>query len=372
MEDLSQHGPYVHYCNTVKYIDDFVQISELSYGITKQLMKRHNKDSLGDVELPKPKNKELSFCMADVKLKSNRPICGWLTLQKYAEKTELGISEVTKLAESGKLGPTCRHPKTDALLVIWPPQYQSKTESELPSPGKVKFRPTFSITAKTSIGIDTDDLQDFDKTQQKLVSLAHNVGEVEELGTKAETMLFQSSFLLQWTAFEVFLRETIHDLYRKHPEKLAKGQKGTTTSLSYADILRMSGEFSSIDNLRESIVSLEIEKHKRDGASISGLINFLKTEFKFDDDPYQAWYIANGEQKTASHTKITEIKDVRNSLIHDAGKDADELIKVYPHLLEREGSLIVNSEYYHECVLALRSIAHTLADSITRQKYKCL
>lgn len=57
MEDLSQHGPYVHYCNTVKYIDDFVQISELSYGITKQLMKRHNKDSLGDVELPKPKIK---------------------------------------------------------------------------------------------------------------------------------------------------------------------------------------------------------------------------------------------------------------------------------------------------------------------------
>lgn len=187
-------------------------------------------------------------------------------------------------------------------------QYQSKTEAELPSPGKVKFRPTFSITAKTSIGIDTDDLQDFDKTQQKLVSLAHNVGEVEELGTKAETMLFQSSFLLQWTAFEVFLRETIHDLYRKHPEKLAKGQKGTTTSLSYADILRMSGEFSSIDNLRESIVSLEIEKHKRDGASISGLINFLKTEFKFDDDPYQAWYVANGEQKLLHTPRSLRLK----------------------------------------------------------------
>jgi hypothetical protein len=364
------HAPYENYRKVVKYIDDFVQISELSYGITKQLMKRHDKESLEKVKLPKPKRKELSFSMADIKLMSTQAVCHWISLPNYAKNVDLELGEVEQLAGRGDLGPIATHPETDETMVIWPPDYQSKPEGELPQPGKSKY--AISITARASVGVDTEDHQDFDENQQKLISLAHRVGDAEELGTQAEAMLFQSSFLLQWTAFEVFLRETIHSLYRAHPEKLAKGQKGTTTSLSYADILQMSEDFSSIENLRESIVDIEIEKHKRDGASVSGLINFLKSEFKFEKDPYKAWYVIDGESRIATHSKITEIKDVRNSLIHDAGKEADQLLSTYPHLLKRDGALVINSDYYHECALALRSIAYSLANSITHMKYKCM
>ncbi|MGD8219738.1 hypothetical protein [Pseudomonas thivervalensis] len=255
--------------------------------------------------------------------------------------------------------------------MIWPNDFQFQNPEALPEPGKSKFKPKYSITAKASVEVDTENEEGFEETQKRLLSLAHKVGEAEELGTKAETMLYQSSFLLQWTAFEVYIRETIHDLFRSHPGKLAKGQKGATTSLSYADVLRMSEDFASIDALRESIVNLEIEKHKKDGASISGLINFLKSEFIFEKDPYKAWYMIEGDRRTASFAKVTEIKHVRNSLIHDAGKNVDELLNMYPFLIAKEGALIISRAYYDECVYALRSIAFSIAESITSGKYRC-
>ena len=371
MTKLQEYTPYANYSETVRYIEDFVQISDLAYGITSQLMKKHSKDSLIGVEIPRPKKKELSFSMADVRVKNVDFVCGWLSFEAYAGKLGIDPTEVEVLASAGKLGPIVKHPQTSSNLVIWPEEFQSQDLEKLPEPGKSKFKPQFSITAKASVELDDEKEESFEETQKRLLSLAHQVGETEELGTKAETMLYQSSFLLQWTAFEVYIRETIHDLFRRHPGKLAKGQKGALTSLSYADVLRMSEDFASIDTLRESIVNLEIEKHKKDGASISGLINFLKSEFTFEEDPYKAWYVIEGDMRAASFAKVTEIKDVRNSLIHDAGKNVEDLLAIYPSLIAKEGGLIVSNAYYAECVYVLRSIAFSIAKSITTGKYRC-
>lgn len=371
MEKNPEFAPYVNYSATIQYIEDFVRISELAYGITKQLMKKHSKDALSAVEMPQLKKKELSFSMADVKVKNVGFVCGWLSIQAYAGKLGSAVEEVEKSASEGKLGPIAIHPETRNQLIIWPQEFQTYAIEKLPEPGKSKFKSEISIAAKASIEIDEEQLDNFDDTQKKLLALAHSVGDTEELGTKAETMLFQSSFLLQWTAFETFIRETIHELYKRHPGKLCKGQKGTTVSLSYADVFEMSESFSSIDELRESIVNREIEKHKKDGASISGLINFLKTEFKFEEDPYSAWYVIEGDVRSARFEKVAEIKDVRNSLIHDAGKEVGELLELYPHLVTREGDLIVSKSYYTECVYVLRSIAFSIATSINTCKYKC-
>jgi len=371
MSTAQEYPPYANYSETVRYVEDFVQISDLAYGITRQLMKKHSKDSLIDVEMPRPKKKELSFSMADIRVKNVEFVCGWLSFEAYAGKLGIDLTEVEALASAKKLGPIPKHPETNIDLVIWPEEFQSKELAELPEPGKSKFKPQFSITAKASVELDDEKEDSFEETQKRLLSLAHQVGETEELGTKAETMLYQSSLLLQWTAFEVYIRETIHDLFRRHPGKLAKGQKGSFASLSYADVLRMSEDFSSIAALQESIVNLEIEKHKKDGASISGLINFLKSEFKFEEDPYKAWYVIEGDMRTASFAKVTEIKDVRNSLIHDAGKNVEDLLAMYPNLIEKEGGLIVSNAYYTECVYVLRGIAFSIAKSITTGKYKC-
>lgn len=372
MSKVQNYTPYANYSETVRYIENFVNISDLAYGITRQLMKKHSKDSLIDFDVPPPKKKELSFSMADIRLKNVDFVCGWLSFEAYAEKLGIAPEEVDALASAGKLGSIAKHPKTNSNLIIWPNDFQLQDLEKLPEPGKSKFKPIFSITAKASVEFDTENEESFEETQKRLLSLAHKIGDTEELGTKAETMLYQSSFLLQWTAFEIYIRETIHDLFRSHPGKLAKGQKGSLTSLSYADVLRMSEDFASIDALRESIVNLEIEKHKKDGASISGLINFLKSEFTFERDPYKAWYVIEGDKRTASFAKVTEIKDVRNSLIHDAGKNVDDLLAMYPHLIAKEGALIISRVYYDECIYVLRSIAFSIAESITSGKYRCV
>lgn len=370
MEKALEFEPYKNYLELYDYIDNFLSISSLSYGITKQLLNKHDKSELKSIDLPEPNKKELSFSMADINVTDVEFICGWISSSEYANKLEMSESEVMEKANLGMLGHKAEHPKSGECILIWPEEYQSKELDELPAPGKSKFKPKVSITAKSSLSIDTDELTGFEDTQKQLVRLAHAIGEKEKVTSKAETMLFQSSFLLNWTAFEVFIRESIHALYRAHPKKLTKGQKGAAHSLSYKDIFEMSAGFDDIEKLKFSLVETEIEKHQKDGESITGLINFLKSEFKFKNDPYNAWYVLKGDRKNASFNRITEIKDVRNALMHNAGKDVDSLIVEYPHLQREDGNLIINDDYYHETALLMKSVAFSIAKDVVSKNYR--
>jgi len=362
--------PYKNFVDTTEYIENFHLISGYSYAITKQLMLKHNKNSLTNFDAPTFSHKDVSYCIADVKPSKPEFICGWITCAEYAERENINLEEVELQASNGFLGPVEICKKTSKQLIIWPKEYQYMEIVNLPTPGKHHFRAHTSISAKASTDIGERDISNFDETQQQLLSLIYKHGEAPEIQSKAETMLFQSCFLLYWTAFEVFVKETIHDLFRQHPEKLTKGVKGSTKNLSYADIYNMSSSFSSIDSLRTELVNTEIEKHKRDGESISGLINFLKSEFKFHEDPYTAWYVINGQKKETSILKINEIRDVRNSLVHDSGKDFKTLIGMYPHLSTNEEKLAISEDYYVECSYVLRGIAFFISLMIYCKKYK--
>ncbi|WP_288132445.1 hypothetical protein [Microbulbifer sp.] len=370
MEKALEFEPYKNYLELYDYIDNFLSISSLSYGITKQLLNKHGKADLKGIDLPEPNKKALSFSMADINVKDVEFICGWISCSEYAKKLEISEAEVIEKANIGKLGHKSEHPKSGECILIWPEEYQSKELDELPAPGKSKFKPKVSITAKAGLSIDTDELTGFEDKQMQLVRLAHAVGDKDKVTNKAETMLFQSSFLLNWTAFEVFIRESIHSLYRAHPKKLTKGQKGSAQSLSYKDIFQMSAEFDDIEKLKFSLIEMEIDKHQKDGESITGLINFLKSEFKFENDPYNAWYVLKGDKKKSSFNRITEIKDVRNALMHNAGKDVDTLIEEYPHLQREDNNLIINDDYYHETALIMKSVAFSIAKDVVSEKYR--
>lgn len=370
MEKALNFEPYKNYLELYDYIDNFLSITSLSYGITNQLLNKHDKADLIDIDIPQPNKKTLSFSMADIEVKDVEFVCGWISYSEYANKLGLSEKEVIEKADIGQLGHKSEHPKSGERLLIWPEEYQNKELNELPAPGKSKFKPKISITAKGDLSIDIDVLTGFEDKQMQFVRLAHAVGDKDKVTNRAETMLFQSSFLLNWTAFEVFIRESIHALYRLHPKKLTRGQRGSAQSLSYKDIFNMSGEFENIEKLKSSLIEMEIDKHQKDGESITGLINFLKSEFTFENDPYKAWYVLNGEQKNASFNRITEIKDVRNALMHNAGKDVDTLIKEYPHLQTDQNSLIINNDYYYETVLIMKSVAFSIAKDVVLRKYQ--
>ena len=248
--------PYKNYIELYEYIDNFLSISSLSYEITNQLLNKHNKSQVEDIELPEPNKKTLSFSMADLKVKDVEFVCGWISCSEYAKKVELTEEEVINNADTGLYGHKSEHPESGECILIWPQEYQTKNLEELPKAGKSKFKPKVSITAKADLSFDTDELTGFEDKQMQLVRLAHAVGDKDKVTSKAEAMLFQSSFLLNWTAFEVFIRETIHALFKMHPKKLTKGQKGAAQSISYKDIFQMSDEFDSIDKLKHSLVDL--------------------------------------------------------------------------------------------------------------------
>jgi hypothetical protein len=91
--------------------------------------------------------------------------------------------------------------------------------------------------------------------------LAHALGAPEKVAARAEAMLYRSGLLLLWAGFEVFLRDTLQELFRRHPHKIASGARGRRLSLTYEEIVELSGGLSSVEELRTRLVEREIERY---------------------------------------------------------------------------------------------------------------
>ncbi|GAH19104.1 unnamed protein product, partial [marine sediment metagenome] len=242
--------PYLIYRRNQKNIEDFADLSGLSYGLTQQLLFKHPKDQLPKISLPKPQKEELSFSMADQESASVELKCGWLSFSEYAEKCNLALELVEIEAGEGKLGPVFEHPKTGKDVIIWPPEMQLKPLSALPEPGKYIMVATIETKAEAPLTLDPADIDGFEQIQKSYLFLAHSIGKPDEVAIRAEEMLNQSCFLLQWAIFEVFLRSTIQELIKRHPSKIASGNRGKKSTLNYEEILEMTSKFSSVENLR--------------------------------------------------------------------------------------------------------------------------
>jgi hypothetical protein len=279
--------PYLRYKENLERIRDFSELTTLAYGLTQQLLFKYPKDQLPGIRLPKPKWEDLSFSMGAQEVNSVEMKCGWLSFSEYAKRCGLDLGIVETEAREGKLGPVLKHPRTGIEVVVWPQEMQSKPLSELPEPGKYSFAVTFTAKAHAPIPVELED--DFEEAQQAFLSLTHALGEPEKVAEHAEEMLYRSCFLLRWVMFEVFLRSTVHELISRHPTRLTSTKQGKKPTLSYEDVLAMSSNLSSVEMLRDSLIRREIERQQAHGESVHGLINFLKSEFLFDRDPYEVW-----------------------------------------------------------------------------------
>jgi len=362
--------PYVAYRTNSKQISEFVELTGLSYGVAQQLLFHRPKEEVKKLLKPRQfKLEELSFSMADQAVERVELSQGWIPLSEYAEKTGLNIEDVQQSAARGSLGPVTKHPATDVDLVIWPPERQSEDTSTLPEPGKRRYTVTLRTDASVPHELDPENLDAFEATQTQFLALAHALGNPKEVASRAEAMLFRSALLLEWTAFEIYLRTTIHELLRRHPEKIASGgvKKQTVT---YEDLIGLSDQFTSIENLRHRLIEREIERQQGDSDSVHGLINYLKSEFKFKNDPYDAWYFLMGERKVAHYLDLLEVKEVRNLLAHEGGLVDEEFTSKYKDIPTRDGLIAINENYYTKARLMLTSLAFSLGRSIETGDYR--
>src|SRR4030043_412274 len=121
-------------------------------------------------------------------------------------------------------------------------------------------------------------------------------------------------------AFEIFMRTTVQHLMFKHPHKIAAGPRGKKYSLNYDELVTMSAKLKSINVLRNRLIEREIERLKSGAESVHGLIKFLKQEFHFQNDPYEAWYVLGGQFMVASYSSLMQVKEARNALLHTGGR----------------------------------------------------
>jgi hypothetical protein len=176
-------------------------------------------------------------------------------------------------------------------------------------------------------------------------------------------MLLRSGYLLQWIVFEVFLREAVIELVRRHPSKLASGKRGKQT-ITYEDLVTKSAELKSLSALTDHLVDVELESMRSGGKSVHRIIEFVRDEFHFAKNPFEAEYRFKGERRTASYAALMDVKHKRNALVHESNLDAIEAAN------KGRRSAEVSEDDYTEGRLILRSIAFSIAECVATNKYR--
>jgi len=364
--------PYKIYLKNTKQINEFEELTDISFGLSQQLLFKHDKNDLPKIDYSNDKDilNKISYSMGDLKVTNTKEKCKWVTIFDYAELASTTIEEINKLLANSELGTTSINPETKEVLIIWPQTYKNKSFDELPEPGKKKFSVTLEINAVNDFEEDIEDMTNFESIQKKFLALAHSIGNPEEVNKNAKNILYRSCFILQWTCFEVFLRNVVDDVVKQNPELLFDDKQSEKLSVTYKELFNYSKKFQDIESLQSKIIENEIAKQEGDNKSVHGIINFLKAKLKFKKDPYSGWYKLKGEHMLTCYNDLIELKDVRNSLMHDAGFANSSFFIDYPNVTNNNGEIIINSDYYLKSKLILRSIAFNIASLIVKKEYK--
>jgi hypothetical protein len=357
-------APYKIYQENIKSISDFQEITAMSISFAEKLFEKYPKEQLEKIDHGVLKNNQLSYCAAD---RTNNPIMvkAWLTVDEYAKHVSLPVEEIIAAVANGELGEIKIHPKTGKEVIYW--AEKDEDNDKKPEPGSYAFKNSITVTAAIEVSEDTK--SDIDKLQQLLISIGHSRGADAELSKSIEENLCKSILILHWTAFENFLRQTIQELYRLHPELLTRNKQAKKPSISYDEIHNFTSGFTSTENLRAYIVQKEIDSAESEEKSVHGLINYIKSNFVFKDDPYTSWYMVKGKKVDIVYKDLMEVKDTRNTLIHDAGYPQKDFFIKYPNVPNRDLKVIIDEEHLLRCVFILRAIAHNINTIIQKKEY---
>jgi hypothetical protein len=347
--------PYAAYRAADEELTRFFELTHLAYGLSQQLLFRTDAAELEEAVEQPPGLDDLSFGEQSMRSRNVELVCEWIDLAEYAERSGRPVEEVEGAGDRGELGPV-EDPQAETPRFIWPADLSSNDRSELPSVGKKSYQVTMDVTAfAASPEVDHRDASRFEETQQQYLRLAHALGEPEEVAERAQAMLTRSAILILWTNFEVFLRETIAEVIRRHPHLLAQGRRAKQT-MTYAELVELSDSLTSADHLREELISREIEALRGAGQSVHGMINFLKSELRFTADPYQAWYRWEGDPRKATYEAVMNFKDLRNALVHEGQAPSDSDLDLTEHR-------------FHEAQLMLGALTFRIGRQIATGRY---
>ncbi|MBB4919125.1 hypothetical protein [Streptosporangium saharense] len=362
--DLEGFPPYAAYVARSEEIEELISLTSISYALSQQLLLSTPPEQFADITFDNLTPERRSFSMADVTIGEILGISAeWLTYGEYAQKTGQKLQDVANQAKADLLGPVRIRPSDSAPVILWPPESEREADFKAPEIGfcSIKLNFTIKANATAALTFDPSDPVQAEEAQKHFLKSASSLGNVDEVVKRAKFLLFRAAFLLQWTSFEVFLRETIEELLARHPQAIIESA-GKKESLSYEQLFSMTHKLSSIESLRQELIDMEIERLRSNGRSIHGMINFLKSAFRFKRDPYKAWYVYKDKRHEATYSTLIDIKERRNTLVHEAS-DARSAIS------GKEGQGLSEEEYV-KYVLALRSVAYSISSSVHFKEYE--
>lgn len=349
---------FLIYQQATREIDNFVELTRLTYMVTNEQLTLKPKASLVDgPEITRYHGQFISHSDADDAVKK-ADLFGWVDFSQYSGLSGLPVEDVERQAREGRLGRIRKHPKTKQELVIWPPSAQLRTDELLPAPGD---EPQFVLTVTLSgtVPVNLKALGEGEEGAHNrlnlLLKLVHQLGDPERVMDQAHSALDTGGFLQHWIAFEVFLKSTVVHMLRKHPEKLKRRRGGSRVEVG--EILTWTDNFSSsMKQFQDNLIEHELAAIQAEQGSVHGAIRYLKDNFSFSADPYEAPYTHNREERRTSYAQLRHLRDLRNTIIHEgdqtAGADSIELVE------------------YDEAVLVLKTVALHIADLIISDEYK--
>ena len=344
-----EFGPYVTYRRSEESSNEFVSLTRIALDLADHLLFKNPLESLlpSVVALPENPIAVGSFSMGDLEVKSVALRVQWLTLADYAGKTDLPLEQVGESAERGDLGPVA-HGSTGSPMVLWPPEARTLPKSKLPKPGKS----IYTATAVVDVGLDLG-LDPHTDVQHEYLRLVHALGQPDVVKAHALRMLYRTGFLLEWAAFEVFVKQLTVALLSLHPCLLASKAYEPRTRYDVANVLEDSDDLSSLPSLRGALIGQATSR------GIHDLLTALKSSFAADVDPFVAWYRYRGEHRTCSFDALMGLKVRRNALTHDENDSLDT---------STDSPTPVTEEEYEITRLQLRALAYSWAAAVSTGK----
>ena len=188
----------------------------------------------------------------------------------------------------------------------------------------------------------------YDATINALLNKNANNGETDDEGIMNYNHM---NLIMCWVGFERYVKDVATSLFQCKGEEIlnpdAIGKKDIRIRnsikdkckliqgklLSFSDLYEQSQRFTSINTIKENIFQEIVKEAGKGRADVSTYISFIRLFIPDENkNPYSCSYEFAGEKRFCDFDKISAIREIRNSLIHDGGfikEDAKAAISKY-------------------------------------------
>ena len=125
--------------------------------------------------------------------------------------------------------------------------------------------------------------------------------------------------------------------------------------------------------MKRMIADNIICNQEKNGQSIHSLINLIKEYFLKNEDPYNTWYVYDGIKYQIDYCTLIDIKEIRNTIVHDKGVvnvSRWKNMKLVP--IPKGGIVEIDDDLFNRCLIILKAISFRINQLAQKQLSKGL